>query len=48
VAEGSREQVDTFIRAVQQGPRSSRVDECRVEDEIPSGEFKGFEIRSSR
>jgi acylphosphatase len=48
VAEGSRGQVDMFLRAVKEGPRASRVDECRVEEETPSGEFTSFEIRSSR
>ncbi len=48
IAEGSRTQVDEFIQAVKTGPPSSRVDECRLEEEISSGEFPGFEIRSSR
>ena len=48
VAEGSREQIDQFIRAVKTGPRASRVDDCRVEEEIPGDEFTDFEIRSSR
>lgn len=48
IAEGSRAQVDQFIRAVKTGPRPSRVDDCRVEAETPTGEFIGFEFRSSR
>ena len=31
LAEGSREQVDQFIKAVKTGPRASRVVEFRVE-----------------
>jgi len=48
IAQGSRAQVDQFIQAVKVGPRSARVDNCRVEEETPTGEFSDFEIRSSR
>ena len=48
IAEGSREQVDKFTQVVKIGSHSSRVDECRVEEETPSGEFTSFNIRSSR
>ncbi|HEY3312775.1 MAG TPA: acylphosphatase [Anaerolineales bacterium] len=48
IAEGSRAKVDQFIQAVKTGPRASRVDNCRVEEEPPTGEFINFEIRSSR
>ena len=48
VAEGSREQIDQFISAVKTGPRASRVDESRVEEETATGEFPAFEMRSSR
>ena len=48
VAEGIREQVDQFIRAIKIGPRASRVDKNRVEEENPTGEFAAFEMRSSR
>jgi len=48
VAEGTRQQIDQFLKAVRTGPRSSRVDESRVEEETPSGEFTSFEMRSSR
>ena len=48
LAQGSREQVDQFIQAMKTGPRASRVEDCRVEDEIPAEEFTDFEIRSSR
>jgi acylphosphatase len=48
VAEGARPQVDQFVELVNLGPRSSRIDERRVEFETPSGEFADFQIRSSR
>ena len=48
VAEGTRQQVEQFIRVVKTGPGASRVDESRVEEETPTGEFADFEIRSSR
>lgn len=38
VAEGSREQVDQFIQLMKTGPRASRVDEIRVEEEPAQGE----------
>lgn len=47
VAEGSREQIETFIEAMKQGPRMSRVDDIRVEWETPNGEFNGFGVRRS-
>ena len=48
LAEGSREQIGQFTKAVKTGPRSSRVNESRVEEEPATGEFAGFEVRSSR
>lgn len=48
VAEGERAALDSFIEALKTGPRMSRVDACRVEEETPSGEFSRFEMRSSR
>jgi acylphosphatase len=48
VAEGTRQQVEQFVKAMKTGPRAGRVDESRVEEETPSGEFSDFELRSSR
>jgi acylphosphatase len=48
LAEGTHQQVEQFIRVVKKGPSASRVDESRVEEETPTGEFADFEIRSSR
>ena len=48
VAEGSPEQIEQFIKMMKTGPRASRVNEQRVETEFSTGEFAGFEVRSSR
>ena len=48
LAEGSPEQIARFVAMVKTGPSASRVDESRVEDEAPTGEFTKFETRSSR
>jgi acylphosphatase len=48
LAEGSRLQVDQFVELVNLGPRSSRIDERRVEFETYGAEFTDFQIRSSR
>jgi len=48
VAEGSPNDLETFIKTLKIGPPVSRVDECRVETELPTGEFSHFEMRSSR
>jgi len=47
VAEGTPAQVDQFIEMVRQGPRMSRVDESRIEDESVTGEFIGFGVKRS-
>ena len=47
IAEGKRETVERLIDAMQQGPRSARVDESKVEWEIPTGEFREFGVRRS-
>ncbi len=47
IAEGEREKVEKFIEFVKQGPRASRVDECKVEYEDATGEFKGFGVKRS-
>jgi acylphosphatase len=48
VAEGTEEALKRFAGAVGAGPRAARVEESRVEWEIPSGEFTGVDVRSSR
>lgn len=47
VAEGTREQIDQFIEMVKTGPRSSRVDEARVEYEPTTGRLDGFYVKNS-
>jgi acylphosphatase len=47
IAEGEREKVDRLIEAMKQGPRSSRVDESKVEWEGPTGEFVQFGVKRS-
>lgn len=47
VAEGERAQVEQFIELMKHGPRSSRVDESKVEWETPKGEFREFEVKRS-
>ena len=47
IVEGQREQVERLIEAMKQGPRMSRVDESKIEWEIPNGEYNGFKVKSS-
>ena len=48
IAEGEREKVDRFIEMMKQGPSYSRVDECTVEWEDVTGEFREFGMKRSR
>lgn len=45
IAEGPREVLERFIEVVKTGPRAAHVDEARLEWELPTTEFAGFEIR---
>ena len=47
VAEGERGNVERFIAIMEEGPRSSRVDESKVEWEKPTGEFTVFGVKRS-
>ena len=47
IAEGKRDKVELFIEKMKEGPRSSRVDESRVEWENPTGEFQEFGVKRS-
>ncbi len=47
IAEGERSNVESFIQTMKDGPRSSRVDEARVEWETPTGEFDRFGVKRS-
>ncbi len=44
VAEGSREEVDTFLRHASQGPTSARVTETKSFEEFPVGGFGSFGV----
>lgn len=47
IAEGERSRIEKFIEFLKQGPRASRVDECKVEFENVTGEFTGFGVKRS-
>lgn len=47
IAEGERGNVEQLIEAIKQGPRSSRVDEAKVEWEAPTREFTQFGVKRS-
>jgi acylphosphatase len=47
IAEGQRGKVERLIEAMKRGPRSSRVDESKVEWETPTGEFAQFGVKRS-
>ena len=47
IAEGERAKIERLITAMKQGPRSSRVDESKVEWEEPTAEFDQFGVRRS-
>lgn len=47
VAEGSKEQVDDFLRMVKRGPMGARVDDWREEWGKMTGEFKSFRVKAS-
>jgi len=47
IAEGERAKVEQFVEMMKQGPRSSRVDESRIEWEESTGEFREFGVKRS-
>jgi acylphosphatase len=47
VAEGERASVERLIQIIREGPRSSRVDELKVDWEAPTGEFIQFGVKRS-
>jgi acylphosphatase len=47
IAEGQRANVERLIEAMKKGPRSSRVEESKVEWETPAGEFTQFGVKRS-
>lgn len=47
-AEGGRPALEEFARMINTGPRGSRVEETSVEWETATGEYVGFNVRTSR
>lgn len=47
VAEGPKDKIEAFLRAMKRGPVSSRVDESREEWEQATGEFSSFRVKFS-
>jgi acylphosphatase len=47
VAEGTKAQIEDFLRMVKRGPMGARVDESREEWEQVTGEFSSFRVKSS-
>jgi acylphosphatase len=45
VAEGSREAIEEFVRALEKGPPLSRVGAVSVQWMPPTGRFAGFDVR---
>lgn len=45
VAEGDAGQITKLIEFCQQGPPSARVEDVKVDEEEPTGEFNSFEIK---
>jgi acylphosphatase len=44
LAEGSADQIETFLKRLKDGPSTARVDEFEVIREPATGEFQSFEI----
>jgi acylphosphatase len=47
IAEGTKEQLDDFLRKVKRGPMGARVDDWREEWEKVTGEFDSFRVKAS-
>ena len=47
IAEGTKEQIEEFLRMVKRGPIGSRVDESHEEWEQVTGEFGSFRVKAS-
>ena len=44
VAEGEKDELDRFVAAIELA-KKGHIDETRIDESIPTGEFKGFDIR---
>jgi acylphosphatase len=47
VAEGDQESVLRFEAKLRRGPAGARVDEVRVDEDVPSGRSNGFVVTSA-
>jgi acylphosphatase len=47
VAEGTMDQVDSFLVMIKRGPLGSRIDDSHEEWEQPGGEFESFRVKAS-
>ena len=47
LAEGERSSVERFAELVKQGPPGAHVNESRLEEELPTGEFSAFSVKRS-
>lgn len=47
VAEGQKSVVEKFSKLARQGPRGAHVNESRLEQELPTGEFSEFTVKRS-
>lgn len=48
LAEGTKLQIEEFLRIVKRGPMGARVDESREEWDQAKGEFESFGVKASR
>jgi acylphosphatase len=46
LAEGDREALVRFERQLRMGPPGARVDEVHIDEDVPTGRFTGFSIRT--
>lgn len=47
MAEGDRESVDRFEARLRRGPAGARIDEVRVDEDVPSGRVGEFVVTSA-
>ena len=47
LAEGTGDQIDSFLQMVKRGPLGSRVDDWQEEWEQVTGEFESFRVKAS-
>ena len=45
LAEGNPQRIAEFLDWCRTGPPQARVEECRVVEEVPRGDFRKFDVR---